>query len=514
MKKIYVSLALAILTFVGAAQVAVDNTQTVQSAVENVFFGNGIFVANVTFNGAPADVVHDQFGIFTDEVNGIGITSGLCMSTGIVVDMNANSISMGYPSNPYLMQDPDVLALLTNELYLGDLASLEFDFIATGNICNFEYVFASDEYPEFVETSFNDHFGFFVSGPEIFGPYSNGAVNIALIPGTTESVSINSLNAFEHPELYVDNTLATTGVGLDAFTTVLNAHIENLVVGETYHVKLVIADVTDSALDSGVFLRGDSFQQECAEVGAGGAMTETCMLSTLQAEVHYTENCGTVSLTNLSEMNIETTNCYYDMGDGNTTAACDANTFYTYDAPGTYTLKLVYEVGAFKAKYTVGELLISDTAPITPTIGLSVDATQVQIENWDGVSALQWYLDGLAIAGATGNSTPIVGAGAYSVVANNGCPATSEPLQVNGIDGLDVTRPLAVYPNPSDNGLRLRLNGSAGRIEVHNVAGQLVWSQWVTSGVEITLDQAAGVYSVKCMDAHGQLLDQCKAVVQ
>jgi hypothetical protein len=158
--------------------------------------------------------------------------------------------------------------------------------------------------------------------------------------------------------------------------------------------------------------------------------------------------------------------------------------------------------------------LISDTAPITPTIGLSVDATQVQVENWDGVSALQWYLDGLTIAGATGNSTPIASGGAYSVVANNGCPATSEPLQVNGIDGLDVTRPLAVYPNPSDNGLRLRLNGSAGRIEVHNVAGQLVWSQWVTSGVEITLDQAAGVYSVKCMDAQGQLLDQCKAVVQ
>ena len=84
MKKIYVSLALAMLTFAGAAQLAVDNTQTVQSAVENVFFGNGIFVANVTFNGAPADVVHDQFGIFTDEVNGIGITNGLCMSTGCV----------------------------------------------------------------------------------------------------------------------------------------------------------------------------------------------------------------------------------------------------------------------------------------------------------------------------------------------------------------------------------------------------------------------------------------------
>jgi hypothetical protein len=514
MKKIYAVCSFVIGTMGLSAQVVVDNSQTVQSIVEDLFLGNGIFVSNIQFNGQPADVVHDQFGSFTDALSGIGITGGLCMSTGVVADMGADVVTPGWPSNPYSNQDPDVLALLTNELYLGDLASLEFDFIATGNICNFEYVFASDEYPEFVETSFNDHFGFFVSGPEVFGPYSNGGVNIALIPGTTESVSINSLNEFEHPELYVDNTGVTTGVGFDAFTTVLNAHIENLVVGEIYHVKLVIADVTDSALDSGVFLRGDSFQQECAETGAGGAMTETCMLSTLQADVHYTENCGTVSLTNLSEMNIETTNCYYEMGDGNTTAACDANTLYTYDAPGTYTLKLVYEVGAFKAKYTVAQLLISDTAPVVPVIGLDTDALQVQIQNWDGVSGLQWYLNGAAIAGATGISTPIDAAGAYTVVANNGCPASSEPLQVNGIDGLDAMRVLAVYPNPSDNGLRLRLNGTAGRMEVHNMAGQLVWSQWVTPGVEIVLDQPAGVFSVQCMDAQGQVLDQRKAVVQ
>lgn len=504
----------AVSAYMGSpAQVVIDNSQTGQAIVENIFLGNGIFVANVMFNGSGADYVSDQLATFTDVNNGIGIGQGLCMTTGVVSEMAANG-GFGSPSNPYSNQDPDILALINNVSPVNDLASLEFDFIATGDICNFQYVFASDEYPEWVESAFNDHFGFFVSGPGIVGPYSNGGVNIALIPGTTESVGINSLNAAEHGEFYVDNQNAMISVGFDAFTTVLNAHIENLVVGETYHVKLVIADVSDSALDSGVFLRGDSFQQECSQGGANGTMTETCMLSTLNAEVHYTENCGTISLTNLSEMNIETTNCYYDMGDGNTTAACDANTMYTYDAPGTYTLKLVYEVGAFKAKFTIGELLISDTPPVTPIIAVDGDGSDVAIQNWDGVSTLQWYLNGSPIAGAIGTNTPIVTSGMYSVVANNGCPAESAGLQAENIAEIGVNAAFAAFPNPADEVLNVRMNAASGRLQVYNGAGQLVVSEVLRQGQVLTLEQPAGVYHLQCIDGEGRMIHQTQVVVR
>ncbi len=513
MKKIFTLFLSASLACGVQAQVVIDNSQTGQAIVENIFLGNGIFVANVMLNGASADYVSDQLATFSDASNGIGIGQGLCMSTGVVSNMTAEG-SAGNPSNPYSFQDPDILALLTNEFVVNDLASLEFDFIATGDICNFQYVFASDEYPEFVETAFNDHFGFFVSGPGIEGPYSNGGINIALIPGTTESVGINSLNAAEHAEFYIDNLNSGISVGFDAFTTVLNAHIENLVVGETYHVKLVIADVSDSALDSGVFLRGDSFQQECSQGGANGTMTETCMLSTLNAEVHYTENCGTISLTNLSEMNIETTNCYYDMGDGNTTAACDANTMYSYDAPGTYTLKLVYEVGAFKAKFTVGEILISDTPPVTPIIGIDGDGANILIQNWDGVSGLQWLLNGTAIAGATGTSTPLLGSGLYSVVANNGCPMESAGLQVNSVAESMINNVFAAYPNPSDDVINVRMNASNARFDVYNSAGQLVVSEILRQGQEMLLDQPAGVYHVNCIGDEERLLQHMRVVVR
>jgi hypothetical protein len=512
MKKLYMLSALSLLQLGTIAQVMVDNTQTVQSFVEDIFLGNGIFVDNITFNGAPADLIHDQFGAFTDSANGIGLGGGLCMSTGLLSAMALNGEEWNGPSMPYTFQDPDVLALLSNEFSLGDLASLEFDFIATGNICNFQYVFASDEYPEFVESAFNDHFGFFVSGPEIFGPYSNGAVNIALIPGTTESVGINTLNAAEHAEFYIDNSLYNTSVGFDAFTTVLNAHIENLLVGEIYHVKLVIADVSDSALDSGVFLRGDSFQQECSEIGAGGMMTETCMLSSLNAEVHYTENCGTISLTNLSELNIETTNCYYEMGDGNTTAACDASTLYTYAMPGTYTLKLVYEVGTFKTKFTIADIIISDTPATIPVIGYD-ENDQLNVSNYDGTSSLQWYLDGVAIPGAIGVGFIVDAPGSYTVVANNGCPSTSEVFTVLNIETASAQNLARVFPNPAKGQIQVKANLENCLVMIFNASGQLVTSQSLQAGKTLQIPQTSGIYAVKIMGESGRFT-QSKVVVE
>lgn len=60
---------------------------------------------------------------------------------------------------------------------------LEFDFTTTGGNLFFSFVFASEEYNEYVNSSFNDVFGFFVNG-----------VNIALVPGTSTPVAINSVN--------------------------------------------------------------------------------------------------------------------------------------------------------------------------------------------------------------------------------------------------------------------------------------------------------------------------------
>jgi hypothetical protein len=110
-------------------------------------------------------------------------------------------------------------------------------------------VLASEEYPEYANSSFTDRFLFLVSSNN--GPYSN----IAFLPGTTIPVEINSVNSTVNPQYYIDNLLGPNAGNFvfDAYTTPFLAKFFAQT-GVTYHIKLVIADVSDSAFDSAIFL--------------------------------------------------------------------------------------------------------------------------------------------------------------------------------------------------------------------------------------------------------------------
>ncbi|MBS1548057.1 MAG: choice-of-anchor L domain-containing protein, partial [Bacteroidetes bacterium] len=160
---------------------------------------------------------------------------------------------------------------------INNAAILEFDFVPNGDSLHFKFVFGSEEYPTYVCSNFNDAFGFFLSGPGLSGPFTNNAVNIALVPGTTVPITINTINsgvagtagtpstcAAADPNwqnnsvYYVDNASGAT-VAFNGFTTVLTA-LAAVQCGQTYHIKLAIGNGTDSALQSGVFLEAGSFQ--------------------------------------------------------------------------------------------------------------------------------------------------------------------------------------------------------------------------------------------------------------
>ena len=119
----------------------------------------------------------------------MGINEGLFFASGSVEEgvgpNNNGSITVGGGNIDH--SDPDLEMLSDGPIT--DAAVLEFDFVPSGDSLKFSYVFASDEYPEFV-CSYNDAFGFFLSGPGISGPYTNNAINIALVPTTTMPVLI------------------------------------------------------------------------------------------------------------------------------------------------------------------------------------------------------------------------------------------------------------------------------------------------------------------------------------
>ena len=80
------------------------------------------------------------------------------------------------------------------------------------SIVTFRYVFASEEYCEFVGSIYNDVFGFFIRSTFISGEFSNNSRNVALIPGSDDYVSINSVNYQQNEAYYIRNELIDDAV--------------------------------------------------------------------------------------------------------------------------------------------------------------------------------------------------------------------------------------------------------------------------------------------------------------
>jgi len=263
------------------AQLIIDNSVTAAIGVQNILLGGGVTVSNITFTGA-----NEQVGSFNCTNCNLGIESGLVLGSGNVTgSAGPNNIgsSSTTPASGFGASDPDLAEL--SGFALNDAAVLIFDFIPTGDSLAFNFVFGSDEYPEFANSTFNDAFGFFLSGPGISGPYINNAVNIAFIPGTTVPLTINNLNngtsgtggPCEYCQSYIHNGTGTNApnnlsnyyIQADGFTTVLTASAQ-VQCGETYRIKLAIADAGDTSYDSWVFLQAGSFQSNQLQVAYAG----------------------------------------------------------------------------------------------------------------------------------------------------------------------------------------------------------------------------------------------------
>lgn len=222
--------------------------------------------SNLTYSNIRYQGANRAAGIFTGGIiDGLGIERGIVLSTGDI----ANAIGPnqcfktetvnGWPGDGHL-------ETIVGYGATGDATVLEFDFIPAGDHLQFNYVFASEEYNEWVNSLFNDVFGFFLNGK-----------NIALVPNTQTAVAINTINNRSFSSLYKDNAYPSPPVSFqylitpcspgdytpfrsefDGFTHVLTATAK-VIPGTRYHIKLAIADTGDYSLDSAVFIQGKSF---------------------------------------------------------------------------------------------------------------------------------------------------------------------------------------------------------------------------------------------------------------
>ena len=172
----------------------------------------------------------DAIGFFYNAAD-IGITDGVLLTTGTIFNAlgpNNSGSSSG----------------------AGALSSFGFDFVAVSPGISWRYVFGSEEYEEYVGSQFNDFFRLTLNGE-----------NLALIPGTSTNVAINSVNQTSNTAFYrpnVDAALNTFDTQYDGLTTLLTASKGDLIVGNTYSVEFLITDFGDSLFDSGVFIGANS----------------------------------------------------------------------------------------------------------------------------------------------------------------------------------------------------------------------------------------------------------------
>lgn len=255
--------------------------------------GSNVQISNVSYTGD-----FWQMARFTDGSSKIGFPEGIALTTGRATYAGYDMLG-GYPmstgngdwggARPVeapIDVEPD-LNSMNGAGSVKSAAVFEFDIITTGTELSMEFVFASEEYPEYVCSNFNDVFGIFLSGPGISGPYQNNAVNIASVPGTTVPIAINTVNngdpgvqgngpqvcAAQDPNwtqnsvYYVDNlfsnpdfeqiTEANAFWVYDGHTVVLTVQYA-VQCNTTYHLKYAICNTGDYGRDSGMFIKAGS----------------------------------------------------------------------------------------------------------------------------------------------------------------------------------------------------------------------------------------------------------------
>ena len=325
------------------AQIVVENAQFApydpETLIREVFLGGGVEVLNIEYDGQ-----RESLGYFEGGAASVGIERGVVLTTGHSASAGGNAGADGtsdqnaqYDNNS-TVRDPNLERIVpyldptSGDVNILNVARYRITFRPKGDRVSFRYAFASDEYPQFVCSEFNDLFGFFISGPGFAGPYENGAENIALVPGTNLPVAINTVNggivgnngdpsncvlpdgSLANAAYYRDNTAPGNQPVYNGLTQVLTAEA-SVTPCEVYTIEITIGDVRDPAYDSGVFLEAESFETSILDVAVetpalGNEIAEGC--SDGRITFTFSDDAATDRLVTFSTSGTATNGVDYD----------------------------------------------------------------------------------------------------------------------------------------------------------------------------------------------------------
>jgi len=199
--------------------------------------GPGVTVSNASWKGNVG------IGAFSGAQAEVGIESGVVLTTGFLNTIfRPNSADDTSDIHDFLADTSDAdLDAIVAPYDTYDATVLEFDITTSATSITIQYVFASEEYNEFVDSEYNDVFAFFVNG-----------TNCARVNG--QPVTVNTINAGENPGLFINNTGGVRAIEFDGLTVVLTCSAQ-VTPNVPNRVKLAIADVSDPIYDAAVFIK-------------------------------------------------------------------------------------------------------------------------------------------------------------------------------------------------------------------------------------------------------------------
>ncbi|MCT4628782.1 choice-of-anchor L domain-containing protein [Winogradskyella sp.] len=261
--------------------VTVDESAfSVQELVEDVLLaGQCSEVSNVSYSTGSQFGSGNPFGIgyFSTEGNTFPFSQGLVISNGSASAISGpntalNSVGSGANTWP---GDMDLQNIIPTQTY--NATVIEFDFIPEIDEISFEFLMASEEYGQgSFECSFSDVFAILLTDSQ------DNVYNLAEVPGSGVPISVSGIHPANDScdavnEAYFGGYLALNAppIQLDGRTEVFTAQA-SVNIGESYHIKLVIADALDSFYDTAVFFNSESFDigELCSDTDDDGVIDD------------------------------------------------------------------------------------------------------------------------------------------------------------------------------------------------------------------------------------------------
>ncbi|MBQ0805874.1 MAG: choice-of-anchor L domain-containing protein [Sulfitobacter sp.] len=238
---------------VAASELPIETMREGTTALDlaQTIFGSGVTVISASYSG---DI--DSAGTYSNaDTIAPGVApsdSGIILSTGDAQDFtnffgSSNQSNSTSTNTSGINDNAQLNAAAGANTY--DAAILDVDFIPTSSLMTMQFVFSSEEYPEFQNSIYQDFFGVWINGQE---------VQLAVGDGDMDPGNINTANNIN---MYVDNTNDAYNTEMDGFTITMTLTM-NVIPNETNSIRIAIADVSDSGYDSNLMIAANSVQTD------------------------------------------------------------------------------------------------------------------------------------------------------------------------------------------------------------------------------------------------------------